>query len=44
MQRFGKNGHFRSSVIVTPKVKMEHGDRRWKAYPAENSEEPPEFE
>ena len=44
MQRFGENRHFRSSVIFTPKVRMEHGDRRWKACPVENGEEPPEFE
>ena len=44
MQRFGENRHFRSSVIFTPKVRMEHGDRRWKTYPTENNGEPPEFE
>ena len=44
MQRFGENRHFISSVIFTPKVRMEHGDRNWKVYPAENSGEPPEFE
>ena len=41
--RFGENHHF-SSVIFTPEVKMEHGDRRWKAYPIGNKGESPEFE
>ena len=31
-------------MIFTPKVRMEHGDRHWKVYPAESGGEPPEFE
>ena len=44
VRKFGGNGHFRSGVIFTPEVRMEHVDRHWKAYPAGNKGESPEFE
>ena len=34
----------RSGVVATPKVRMKHLDGRWKAYPAGNKGESPEFE
>ena len=36
VQKFGENRHFRSSVIFTPEVRMEHVDRHRKVYPARN--------
>ena len=44
LPNFGENHHFRSGVVFTPKVRMKHGDRGWKAYLAGNKEESPEFE
>ena len=44
LPKFGENHHFRSGVVFTPEVRMEHGDRRWKAYPVGNKEESPNFE
>ena len=44
VQKFGENCHFRSGVIFTPEVRMEHVDRHWKAYPTENSGESLESE
>ena len=35
--------HSRSGVVFTPQVRMKHVDRRWKAYPAGNKGESPEF-
>ena len=31
-------------MILTPEVRMEHVDRRWKAYPAGNKGDSPKFE
>ena len=44
VHKFGENHHFRNGVVFTPEVRMKHGDMRWKAYPAGNKEESPEFE
>ena len=44
LPKFGENHHFRSGEVFTPEVKMKHGNRHWKAYPAGNKEESPEFE
>ena len=44
LPKFDENHHFRSGVVFTPEVRMKHGDRCWKAYPAGNKEESPEFE
>ena len=34
----------RSGVVFTPEVRMKNVDKRWKAYPAGNKGESPEFE
>ena len=34
----------RSGVVFTPKVRMKHVDRRWKAYPVGNKGKSPESE
>ena len=39
--KFDECHHFRSGVVFTPEVRMKHGDRRWKAYPAGKKEESP---
>ena len=44
VHKFGGNHHFRSGVVFTSEVRMEHVDRCWKAYPARNKGESPEFE
>ena len=44
LPKFDENHHFRSGVVFTPEVRMKHVDRHWKAYPAGNKEESPEFE
>ena len=43
LPKFYENHHDRSGVVFTPKVRMRHVDRRWKAYPAGNKGESPEF-
>ena len=42
--KFGENRHFRSGVIFTPEVRMEHVGRHWKAYPVGNTGGSLEFE
>ena len=37
--KFRENRHFRSGVIFTPEVRMEHGDRRRKACPTRKKRE-----
>ena len=44
VHKIGENRHLRSGVVFTSKVRMKHVDRHWKAYPAGNKEESPEFE
>ena len=44
LHKFGENHHSRSGVVFTSQVRMEHGDRHWKAYPVGNKGESPEFE
>ena len=40
--KFDECRHFRSGVVFTPKVRMKHVDRCWKAYPAGNKGKSPE--
>ena len=43
LPKFDENHHVRSGVFFTPKVKMKHVDRGWKAYSEWNKGESPEF-
>ena len=44
LPKFDECHHFRSGVFFTPKVRMKHVDRCWKAYPTWNKGESLEFE
>ena len=44
LPKFGEIRHFRRGVVFTPEVRMEHVDKRWKAYPRRNKGESLEFE
>ena len=44
LPKFDENHHFRSGVVFTPKVRMKHVDRCWKAYPTGNKEKSPKSE
>ena len=44
LPKFDENHHVISGVVFTPKVRMKHVGRRWKAYPVGNKGESPKFE
>ena len=44
LPKFDECHHFRNGVVFTPKVKMKHVNRHWKAYPAGNKGESTKFE
>ena len=44
LPKFNENHHVRSGVVFTPKVGIEHVDRRWKACPVGNKGKPLEYE